>query len=116
MIRPAAQSIENIIRGYVQEWNLAGCSHESQVTRAESVRPIRSLRVSLRVVHSIIRGGIEDQVGSICCDHRADRIKVGNIELTSVVSDNLVITKDALNGMTELTARTSEENMHACSL
>jgi len=50
------------------------------------------------------------------CDRHANRIKVGNIEPLSVVSNNLMIAEDALNGMTELTARTGEKDAHACSL
>lgn len=113
MIRPAAQSIENIIRGHMQERNPTGRGHEGEIARTEGVAPIRGLRVSLRLVNSIIRSRVEYQVGGMRGDRRADRFKVNNIELPSVVGENLVIAEDSLNGMTQLTACTSEKNAHA---
>ena len=113
MIRPVAQSIENIIRGHMQERNPTGRGREGKVARTEGVAPIRGLRVSLRLVHGIIRSRVEHQIGSMRGDRRADRFKVSNIELLSVVGENFVIAEDSLNGMTQLTACTSEKNVHA---
>ena len=103
MIRPAAPSIENIIRGKMQEGNPTGRGHEGKVAWPKGVGPICGLGFLLGLVYRIIRGGVEHQVGGLRCNGLTHGLKLGDIKLLPVTGDNLVPADACLNGVAQLT-------------
>src|SRR5437879_1951439 len=74
-------SVEDVIGGKVNQQRAEAPAFLGQQSRRDSIDPEGDVRLGLRAIHGVIRGGVEDYVGPNAADELPNARRIGKIEL-----------------------------------